>query len=298
MERQTAQTQAYALEYWDAGLVPIPTKLDGSKKPLLDGWKRYQTERPERSQVASWFFRPAGIAVLMGSISGGVECIDFDDPSCCWPILNQLDSDLLMRLSVYETPKGGWHLIYRCSEIFTAVKLARRPDKSTRIETRGENSYIITEGSPLSVHSAGLPYCHYCGRRLESLGTITPVERKRLWRLCAQFDQTGEPTPAEKLGRLQAEQEYRSAHPPQRQSIDRASKYLATMEPAIAGSNGSGACFRAAAKLVGHFGLSAEDAMHLLLTEYNPRCSPLWSERELQHKVSDAMRKTGRTVQA
>lgn len=133
MDRQTAQTQAYALEYFDSGLVPIPAKLDGSKSPSLDGWKRYQTERPTRNQVASWFSRPAGIAVLMGLVSGNAECIDFDDPEPCWPILQSLESDLLSRLAIYETPKGGWHVVFRCEEIFTAIKLARRADKTTRI---------------------------------------------------------------------------------------------------------------------------------------------------------------------
>lgn len=293
MDRQTTQTQAYALDYWDAGLVAIPAKLDGSKSPSLDGWKKYQTQLPERDQVASWFSQSAGIAVLMGSVSGAAECIDFDDPECCWPILNTLDQGLLMRLAIYETPKGGWHVIYRCSEIFSSVKLARRKDKSTRIETRGENSYIVTEGSPLEVHKAGLPYIHYCGRRLESLGEITPAERKMLWRRCAQYDQTGEPTQAQKLGRMQAEQNYRELYPPERRSVEQASKYLATMEPAIQGADGSSKCFRVACKLVGYFGLDRQDALHLMMTEYNPRCSPPWSQREIEHKLDGALRKTG-----
>jgi len=179
VDRQTEQTRAYSLDYFDAGLVPIPSKLDGSKSPALDGWKRYQTERPTRQQVDRWFSRPAGILVLMGTISGGAECIDFDDPAPFGPILDQLPSDLIARLAIYETPKGGSHIVYRCFEIFKSVKLARRPDKSTRIETRGEGGAIIAEGSPLHVHKAGLPYCHYMGRRLESLGTITPGERHR-----------------------------------------------------------------------------------------------------------------------
>jgi hypothetical protein len=107
------------------------------------------------------------------------------------------------------------------------------------------------------------------------------------------YDQTGEPTPAVKLGRQLAEREYRQRHPVEAPSIERARAYLAKMEPAIQGNNGSGACFRAACKLVGDFGLTAEAAMQLLVEEYNPRCQPLWSERELRHKVADAMRKTG-----
>jgi len=97
---------------------------------------------------------------------------------------------------------------------------------------------------------------------------------------------------------MQAEQEYLQQHPVvvSANAIERASKYLARMEPAIQGANGSGACFRAACKLVGRFGLSAGDALHLLTSEYNPRCAPPWSDRELEHKVESAMRCVGRNM--
>ena len=72
--------------------------------------------------------------------------------------------------------------------------------------------------------------------------------------------------------------------------LQRARAYLAKVPPAIEGQNGSGACFRAACVLVCGFGLSVEEAWPLLL-EYNERCVPLWSERQLQHKLADAAKK-------
>lgn len=287
-------TQKYAIVYWNAGLTPIPLRLDGSKEPALSSWERFKAERPSLEQVTNWFGQPAGIGIILGLVSGGAECIDFDDPLPFGPIYNSLPTDLHKRLAVYETPKGGFHMVYRCSEIFTSVKLARRPDKSTRIETRGDKSYIVAEGSPFAVHKAGLPYCHYMGCRLERMGTITPDERRALWQTCTTYDQTGEPTQAEKLGRQLAEREHRERHPVDPASLKLATAYLAKMEPAIQGSNGSGACFRAACKLVGHFALDPRDALQLLETEYNPRCNPQWSQAELEHKVNDAMRKVGR----
>jgi hypothetical protein len=284
--------QRYTHDYWHAGLVPIPLRLDGSKRPAIDAWQRWQSERPSQQQITEWFAKPAGIGVLCGVVSGGVEVIDFDESTLFGPIYESLPADLRDQLSVYETPKG-WHVIYRCNEIYKATKLARRPDKSTLIETRGEGSYIVAEGSPLRVHSSGIPYCHYLGPRLEGLVRIDPKQRSELWRRCVAYDQMGEPTPAVKRGRQLAEREYRQRHPVEAPSIERARAYLAKMEPAIQGSNGSGACFRAACKLVGYFGLSGEAALQLLIDEYNPRCQPPWSERELQHKVADAIRKTG-----
>ena len=69
----------------------------------------------------------------------------------------------------------------------------------------------------------------------------------------------------------------------------RAKAYLATMEPAISGQGGHNATYRAACKLVGQFLLSESEALALLLSDYNPRCQPPWSEEELRHKVHSAM---------
>ncbi len=75
--------------------------------------------------------------------------------------------------------------------------------------------------------------------------------------------------------------------------IERASKYLAKLPPAISGQNGSDALFYAACKMVKGFDLSDSHAMRLLTNEYNPRCVPPWSERELRHKVDDARKTSG-----
>jgi hypothetical protein len=61
------------------------------------------------------------------------------------------------------------------------------------------------------------------------------------------------------------------------------------MRGAISGKDGSGATFAVACALV-KFGLSPDDAWPLLV-EYNQRCAPAWSERELRHKLEDAFRR-------
>lgn len=48
------------------------------------------------------------------------------------------------------------------------------------------------------------------------------------------------------------------------------------------------ATYAAATALVHGFGLDLTAAFRLLWNEYNPRCQPPWSERELRHKVDDA----------
>src|SRR4030095_3324964 len=68
--------------------------------------------------------------------------------------------------------------------------------------------------------------------------------------------------------------------------IERARRYVATMEPAISGNDGHGTTFHVACVLSWGFALSESDAW-TLLCEYNQRCQPPWSEKELQHKLDD-----------
>jgi hypothetical protein len=72
-------------------------------------------------------------------------------------------------------------------------------------------------------------------------------------------------------------------------SIDRARAYLAAIPGAVSGAGGHNQTFAVACKLV-EFGLSPDEAWSLL-AEYNQRCAPTWSERELRHKLEDAFRR-------
>lgn len=69
----------------------------------------------------------------------------------------------------------------------------------------------------------------------------------------------------------------------------RARAYLEKMPAAISGAGGHNDLWRAARKLVCDFGLNEQAAFRILKTEYNPRCQPPWSDKEIQHKVQQAL---------
>lgn len=71
--------------------------------------------------------------------------------------------------------------------------------------------------------------------------------------------------------------------------IARAVAYLGTIEGAISGQRGHDKTFRAACKLV-EFGLDEDEVFRVLKEHYNPKCDPEWSDLELRHKASDAVR--------
>jgi hypothetical protein len=68
---------------------------------------------------------------------------------------------------------------------------------------------------------------------------------------------------------------------------ERASRYIARMDAAVAGSGGHDATFAVACALVHGFSLGESEAMSLM-QEYNLRCAPPWSERELAYKLRSA----------
>jgi hypothetical protein len=71
--------------------------------------------------------------------------------------------------------------------------------------------------------------------------------------------------------------------------LDRARRYVAALPAAVAGQHGDVATFRVCCRLVRGFLLSDDEAF-AVLTEWNARCSPPWSERDLAEKVRRARR--------
>lgn len=84
-----------------------------------------------------------------------------------------------------------------------------------------------------------------------------------------------------------------SPHPPSRPTVlnvvERARRYLAHVEPAVAGQHGDLHTFRVCCRIVRGFDFSDDDAL-LVLQDWNRRCEPPWTERELCDKVARARR--------
>lgn len=72
--------------------------------------------------------------------------------------------------------------------------------------------------------------------------------------------------------------------------IEQAQRYIAAIPPAVSGASGHNQTFSVAMALVEGFALSISEAKSLMI-DYSQRCSPPWSEREIQHKLEDAERR-------
>lgn len=82
---------------------------------------------------------------------------------------------------------------------------------------------------------------------------------------------------------------------PATRSVERARALLQCVGPAVAGQRGDLRTFRVCCRIVRGFDLSDDEAVRAL-SEWNARCEPPWSERELRQKVMNA-RKYGREPQ-
>ncbi|MBO6120851.1 MAG: bifunctional DNA primase/polymerase, partial [Kiritimatiellae bacterium] len=145
---------ATAMAYLAAGLSCLPA-TKARKHPAIGSWKNWQSRLPTEVEVRAWFSNPHdAICVVSGKVSGNLECMDFDQHGelfAAW--MEKVDTNLLAKLVIEQTPSGGYHVFYRSDEpVEGNLKLARgirEGKQKTLIETRGEGGLFLcapTEG--------------------------------------------------------------------------------------------------------------------------------------------------------
>ncbi len=148
---------ATAMAYLAAGLSCLPA-AKAKKRPAIGGWKTWQSRLPTKVEVKAWFSNTHdAICVVSGKVSGNLECMDFDQHGelfAAW--MDKIDTELLSKLVIEQTPSGGYHVFYRSDEpVDGNLKLARgirEGKEKTLIETRGEGGLFLcapTEGYSL-----------------------------------------------------------------------------------------------------------------------------------------------------
>lgn len=170
-----------ARSYMEVGLNPLPI-AKGEKRPLISDHNTLKVTEAEIEQYP-W----DAIGVSTGFISGALEAIDFDlknadDPEKVMKIFkSKVPLELLNKLIVQRTQSGGYHMIYRCSEISSSKKLAKSADGKAIIETRGEGGLIKcypSEGYTLLQGS------------FENIPIIKPYERAVLFASATMLSET------------------------------------------------------------------------------------------------------------
>ncbi len=197
MNASRASIADVALECLNNRLSVIPIR-PGTKQAAVK-WEPYQNQLMPPEGIKRLFTPGCNLALVCGKVSGGLECLDFDDPSLRGPFTSTLaahNPELKQRLTCWqETPSGGFHLIYRFTgPALGNIKLAMgakyeadgRPRQDVKIETRGEGGYFLTEPSQVD----GKPYVFHGG--LGAIPVITAAERDLLHAIARSFDEGGQ----------------------------------------------------------------------------------------------------------
>ena len=133
-----------ALTHLARGWSIIPIASD--KKPLV-AWKRFQSGRATPDDLRGWLggHSARGIAVVLGDVSGGLVCRDFDlrGAYAGWAAAHP---DLAATLPTARTARGVH--VY-------AVAADRTPRTFSDGEYRGNGQYVIL---PPSIHPSGAAY--------------------------------------------------------------------------------------------------------------------------------------------
>ena len=208
-------------------------------------------------------YEAANIALATGEVSG-VWVIDVDDMASLHVL--ERDNAPLPRTVTARTGNGGRHFLFRLP---SNVAIRNSTSKvAPKIDVRGEGGYIIL---PPSVHRSGKPY-EWLVSPDES-----PIADAPEWLLELATKTTTEAPPL-------------TIH--RAKNLDeRLLAYLDHTPPAVSGEGGHNRTYGLICRVFEIFPeLRHRDdgEMLILLQEWNGRCQPPWTERELLHKIRDA----------
>ena len=177
-----SDTLSIARWYVAQGISVIPVKADGSKSPLLSGWRKFSTELPDDATLEKWFgtSQLVGIGVPAGPASGNLLILDFEyaeGESAYVQWVQRLPENLqsfVKTLPTVSTPSGGRHIWIRLPESQPGAKLARYASGKTKIEIRGEGHQVLAPGCPRECHSSGELYAWVDPEKATSFPEVDP----------------------------------------------------------------------------------------------------------------------------
>lgn len=241
------------------------------KRPIVDAWNVKATHDADRVRALFAPYPSCAVGVACGRASG-LFVIDVDSADTAHPIHERMDPTL-----VVQTPRGGFHYYYAMPEEVDDDDVLRNTQKAEAclgfgdVDTRGAGGYVVGPGSVTA------------GGRYEIVVDVEPapipawvIDAMRTYKRAKTAIAVRQTMPVAVLD--------------DSRRMERARAYVARMPGAISGSGGHTATMKVARACVTGFGLSEAETLEVL-REYNGRCSPAWSDRELQHKAKEAANK-------
>ncbi len=251
-----------ALELARLGFWVFPIKA-GEKQPPLVKFKDEATR--DEGQIRRWW---AGQEHNVGLFTGrfgdsqALVVVDVDvknDKRGDSEILRlELEGKDFPETYTQFTPTGGRHLVYRVSSALKQGANVLGPG----LDIRSRGGFIVGAGSVIK----GVPY----------MGSRSTVANAPEWLVqsCASVRPT-------------AHTDVAPDNVPAERARARAIEYLKSAPLAVEGNGGDATTFAVCAG-VRDFGVVENEALDLLLTHWNDRCSPPWNDDDLLLKVRNA----------
>src|SRR5208337_2789273 len=280
-----------AIDLLKRGFWPIPLT---DKGPRILAWGRV---RPTLEFLTEYFqgHPDAGVGLRLGPESGNVD-LEIDGPEGRESLLKVLGDEIIGTLG-WSSKRGG-HAIFQHDP--RLEEIAKSYDKGIFKDLPG------LPGLELRIGLMGRQYQSACpptgGRQWNGVEIVAKLpeafysvfeaalERESIQKVESngEANHVGMP-PSTPLtwSALRAADGSLSAE-------ERCRRYLAKVDPAVSGQGGHNQTMRAAGIIV-RSRIPNDGIAWQLLNEYNARCQPEWSEKELRHKLDDAFKNEKRT---
>lgn len=275
MNTTTSKLEA-ALQYAARGWLVFPLIPD-EKKPLASLVPHgVKDATKDAAKIRDWWTKEpdANVAIACGVGDCGPYVVDVDTPHGGHKhdgaaSLSAAGITLPSTLTA-TTPNGGKHYYYGLTATPPPDKLANRTNINDLlgVDVRTSGGYIVAP--PSTYKGKCYAFLNWRGRQdMNKYPDALYLKPK---------PQKATPTAAPPVTRTASPGDL----------IDRARRYLAACDPAISGQGGHNTTLHAAHSLVVGYGFDDATALGLLLSDYNPRCVPPWTEKELRHKLESA----------
>ena len=265
MSSVRGQVAAYRQRGWWC----VPLRV-GSKSPARRNWTKLRLE-PEV------FPDPGNLGIILGEPSGWLVDVDLD----CEEAIELADQYLPPTPAITGRPSAPKSHRWYIASGATTEKHTDPNDRSMIVELRSTGTQTVVGPS---VHPAGEVY-----DTLDAEPATVPAPM-----LAACVKALADAVIIKRGGSVANNSPMLPpSSPTDAADVEtRAIAYLAAMPPAVSGSGGHSQTYAAATALVHGFGIARDRALAILTAEYNTRCNPPWSEKELQHKINQAATKS------
>jgi predicted P-loop ATPase len=242
--------------------------ISPGKHPAIDGWQ--VSGSIDMMVLRDWFAADRhNIGVVCGA--SGIVVVDVDPRNGGNETFHMLTDDLgpLPETVTADSGGGGTHYLFRRPQGDLESKLGNGIDL-----LRDGRQFLVEP----SIHPSGGMYRWRDGHGPDQIAIASLPEA---WLKRVRQKQRARPATIPSIIATDAK-------------VERARKYLAKMPGAVSGDGGHTQTFNAVAAAMYGFDLDQDTTYSVIASDYNPRCDPPWSERELRHKIKSVAEKCNR----